>query len=321
MVTRLRRWCLQLLRRTVGTAQLLEHQQIADARNERRHQHQKRALIALGNAVTYAAAAGAQLAGSTAYRRCSQIIRRLEPRDVEGGQYVRLGRKNDGGYVMLNGFSSGSVDAALSFGIGNDASWDRAIGDRGIPVLMFDHTIERAPIAHPNCRHIRTGVTGHKAVARRRTLPELIAEGGRAESRRLLLKMDVEGAEWDVFDQAPAAVLDQFSQMVIEFHHLTLAVHDERPLARVLRVLDKLNQTHQCVHVHANTNVSRMPVWIGRLVLPDALEVTYVRRTEFAGRLRPCTRQFPTPIDQPSVAGDPELYLGTFSIGETSDSG
>jgi hypothetical protein len=305
---------LNLLRRALGTAQVLEAQRLLEERNERRHHRQTQMLLALGNAVTCSTAAREQLEALPAYQRSAQIIGLLTPMDVEGGQFARVGKPNDGGYLMLDGFGSDSVDAAFSFGVGHDASWETAIADRGIDVYMFDHTIDRSPVSHAKCHHIRSGVTGTRQDAGRRALVELVAECGHAASRRLIMKMDVEGAEWDVFDHASSAVIDQFSQLVIEFHRLTAATHDERPLARMVRVLEKLNHTHQCVHVHANTNVPRPPVWMGSLVLPDALEATYVRRADFAGRLRMSTRQFPTALDQPSTASGPALYLGSFRI-------
>jgi hypothetical protein len=304
---------VRLLRRAQGTAQLFEQQRLLDARQERRHFRQTQMLLALGNAVTYSTMSREQLRALPIYQRCAQIVRLLSPMDVEGAGFTRLGRRNDGGYVMLDTISADTVDAAYSFGVGHDASWEAAVAALGIDVHMFDHTIDRSPLSNPKCHHVATGVTGHNADPARRALGELIAGRGHAGARRLIMKMDVEGAEWDVFDQAPAEVIEQFSQLVIEFHRLTAAAHDERPLARMLRVLGKLHQTHQCVHVHANTNVPRAPVWIGSMVLPDALEATYVRRADVAGRLTRTSRQFPAALDQPSNAASPGLHLGTFT--------
>jgi hypothetical protein len=309
----LRSWILGRIRRALGTAQVLEQQQLFDARQEQRHFRQTQMMLALGNAITYSTLSADRLRALPVYQRCAQIIGPLSPMDVDGGVLVRIGRHHDGGYVMLEGFSRDTVDAAYSFGVGRDASWDTAIADRGIEVFLFDHTIDRLPVSHAKCHHVRTGVTGFKQDERRRTLSALIADRGHAGSRRLIMKMDVEGAEWDVFDEASPDAIAQFSQLVIEFHRLTAAAHEERRLARILRVLGKLNQTHQCVHVHANTNVPRPPIWIGPLVLPDALEATFIRRDEVPGRLRPTRRQFPDAIDEPSNPSSPGLHLGRFT--------
>jgi hypothetical protein len=77
----------------------------------------------------------------------------------------------------------------------------------------------------------------------------------------------------------------------------------------VVEVLKKINQTHQSVHIHANS--VNAPTWVGGLVLPSLLEVTYVRRADFKDRLVANTRQFPTELDQPTFDW-PDLYLAGF---------
>ncbi|EHR70151.1 hypothetical protein BurJ1DRAFT_1279 [Burkholderiales bacterium JOSHI_001] len=243
------------------------------------------------------------------YRQCAEIVALLSPMDVEGARYVRVGRQNDGGYVMVDNFSGDTVDAAYSFGINDDVSWDTAVAQRGIDVFMFDHTIDALPAAHPRFHFRRLGVTGAVQGPDLRTLTEHIRENGHAQSRRLILKMDVEACEWDVFQQTPSEVIEQFSQIVMEVHELCPtrgpAHHDA-----VVQSLRKLNLTHQCVHVHANINCT--PLWIGDKVLPDLMEVTCVRRSDVQGRLVENRRTFPTALDQPTYAGLPDLNLGYF---------
>jgi hypothetical protein len=308
----LRKGVLSWLRRLVGTARLLEDARVSEERAARRFEQQRALLIAIGNGIASNSSGAGEITASAAYQRCALIVRELAPADIEGGQFVRIGRDYDGGYIMLDGFGSQTTDAAFAFGVGRDASWEAQVADRGIDVYMFDHTVEQPPMRHQRCHFVPLGVTGTKRSERLRTLERLVSDHGMSESKRLMLKMDIEGAEWDVLEQASSSTLDQFTQIVIEFHRLVRAVYRERELERVIRVLRKLNITHQCVHVHGNTNVPRPPVWLGNLVLPDALEVTYVCRRDFTGRMRPNTRYFPTALDQPSHPGRPDLHLGTF---------
>ncbi|MEO8682296.1 MAG: FkbM family methyltransferase [Vicinamibacterales bacterium] len=301
---------LTLFRRLLGTDQIREQQQLFDWRNAQRHERQMEILLQLGNSLAYSRADPATLEASALYRRCAEIISLLAPMDVDGAAFVRVGQDHDGGYVMLDVLGPDTVDAAYGFGISHDTAWDEAIAGRGIDVYMFDHTIASLPTGLPRCRAFAIGVTGHVKGPSLRTLRQLLDEHGHAASRRLIMKMDVEGCEWDVFDEAASDVIDQFSQIVVEYHRLTAAVHDPAMMASVRRVLAKLNRTHQCIHVHANG--ARLPLWIGPLVLPDILEVTYVRRTDWEGRLSVSRRQFPTEIDEPSSEGWPDIYLGTF---------
>jgi hypothetical protein len=80
--------------------------------------------------------------------RFLKLARMFFPRTAVGRRKIRIGRETDGGYVMLDDFDD--IASAFSFGIADDASWDLDIAERGIRTYQFDHTINRAPSAHPN---------------------------------------------------------------------------------------------------------------------------------------------------------------------------
>jgi hypothetical protein len=295
---------LFFFRRLLGTAQIQQQEQWS-------HQYQQKALLTFWNALKYSLTDPEKVEITVANKRCAEIVSLLSPMDVKGGKYVRVGRDYDGGYIMLDGFQK-NTDAAYSFGIGNDVSWDEAIANRGIDVFMFDHNIDLMPKHHPKFHYFKTGVTGYRKGASLKTLGNLIIENGHSMCKNLIMKMDIEGCEWDIFEEVKSDVIDQFSQIIVEFHELTFTIYNQKYLP-IVNVLKKINQTHQSIHVHAN-NIN-LPLWIGKLVLPTELEVTYIRRTEVKDRLVANTRQFPTEIDQPTVPSCPDIYLGSFSNG------
>lgn len=268
---------------------------------------QRELLLSLGNAMKWTTMEPDEVKSTMPYRRCSELIALLTPMEIR--HLIRVGRDFDGGYVMVDDLTR--IDAAYSFGINDDVSWDEAIAGRGIEVYLYDHTIEKLPKENPRFHFFNKGLTGHKKGEQLGTLEEFIAANHHQESRNLLLKMDIEGCEWDVFHQTSSATISQFSQIVLEFHRLTPftaeASHEQK-----IKVLTKLAETHQCVHVHANG--ASVPVWIGGLVLPSLLEVTYVRRADYTDRLAPVRRRFPTTLDQPTYDKWPDIYLGSFSV-------
>lgn len=261
--------------------------------------------------IEYSMLDAAKVRSSDAYVRCVEIVSLLSPMDVSEGTYARIGCDFDGGYVMLDDFSNRKAEAAYSLGIDQDVSWDEAIAKRGIDVYMYDHTIERLPKGHPKFHYCKTGVTGYNKGRNLETLASIISNNNHAGYDNMILKMDIEGCEWDVFDETSSETIGRFSQIVVEFHGLSPDMSDT-DFSRVKNVLCKINQTHQSIHVHANTGVS--PTWIGGIVLPNMLEVTYVRRRDFGHRLVANQRQFPTEIDQPTFKGRPDLHLGRFAI-------
>lgn len=273
--------------------------------------------LLLGNAMAYGRLDPARLRSLPEYRRVADVSRALRTYRVEGVELVRLGGDADGAYLMLDSLRPPAVTAGYSFGVGNEVSWDVAVGERGIDLVLHDHTVNGPPQPVPRGRFVKQGVCGATRVPDCRTVAEVIAENGHLGRTDLVLKMDVENAEWAVLDEISADTLGQFAQIAIEFHRLLrVALPDGH--AEVMRGLEKLAITHVPIHVHGN-NV-HLPLWIGDLILPDVIEVTYVRRADYEGRLVPRDEAFPTDLDRPNVATRPDVFLGwTFTGGEEAD--
>ena len=71
-----------------------------------------------------------------------------------------------------------------------------------------------------------------------KTLGELIIDNDHARCQNLIMKMNIEGCEWDVFDKAAPDEISQFSQIVIELHGLSQAVFTQKYLS-IVNVLQK----------------------------------------------------------------------------------
>lgn len=319
MITKLAKKIARSIRRFIGVERVLEQQDQLKGellQLKRELMQLKGDLVDQGHRLDRAASYlefsvidDKRMRESSKFQNLHEIILLLSPMDIIGAKYRRVGRDCDGGYIMLDD-SLSNIDAAYSFGIADDVSWDEEIAELGIHVYMYDHTIKNLPKQHSRFHFLNEGVTGNPGEEGLETLSNLIARNGHQELNNLLLKMDIEGCEWSVFDETPSGVIGQFSQIVIELHGLDPSVA-RADLSKVLSVLQKINKTHQSIHVHANgfCKVS----WLGDLALPHLLEVTYVRRADYADRFVKNTRTFPTRIDQPTYPWLPDVSLGTFS--------
>lgn len=216
--------------------------------------------------------------------------------------FKRIGKNNDGGYILLNDFSGAMI--AYSFGISDDVSWDEQMAEMGYDVYMYDHTIEKLPMNHSKFHYFKTGLSAEQLESKfnLETLPKLLENNGHTMKNGMILKVDIEGAEWDVFGKLEKEVLEQFDQIVIEFHNLTQSNHE----IKFKKALDNLNQTHCLIHIHANNYGSYLI--LGGKVLPDILEATYVRKGKYQCELS--DNFYPKQIDQPNNASSPELILG-----------
>jgi hypothetical protein len=237
-------------------------------------------------------------------REVVETLRLLEPKSVVGVSKVRVGSAGDGGYVQLDDLVG--VTRAFSFGISDNCDWDFALAQAGIPVEQFDHTIEAPPIAHPLLHFHRTMISA-EATSESAALPDLVARHAVSDDPHLILKIDIEGCEWDVFDRAGEETLAKLSQIVCEFHDLS-DLGAPALCARAKRVFAKLDRLFAPIHVHGN-NVAGL-CNVANLAVPDVLEVTFANRRRY--RFAESSEIFPTPLDAPSNPGVADIWLGPF---------
>lgn len=198
---------------------------------------------------------------------------------VEGFSFTRVGNKHDGGYVLLDSFRSGGENlVAYSFGISNDVSWDKHMACLGYDVFMYDHTIQSLPEKNNKFHFFKQGITDGSSNKNLKTLEQLIKINQHESLSGMILKMDVEGAEYGFLENVESSTLEQFDQIILELHGLT----DIDITEKIVFALKKINKTHQLVHIHAN-NYARIR-YVKRNIVPDTLEVLYVLKDKYQFR-------------------------------------
>lgn len=248
----------------------------------------------------------------------NDLIDQLWPIECPG--LVRVGRAQDGGYV-LPAAALAESDALLSFGLGDDWSFEADCVARrpGLRVDVYDPTVGplrffrrslkawfspryqrdlyasyRRLFDGRRGRHWREWVgsrpddTGVLAAAAR-----LLPEGG------LLVKMDIEGAEYGVLSEL-VALSPRITALAIEFHDT------DRRAAEIAGFARTLGATHPIVHLHGN---NAAPLCAdGRT--PTVLELTFARRGLLPPDLRPFAGSLPRPdLDRPNLPDRPDCLL------------
>ena len=237
---------------------------------------------------------------------------RLKIKKVVGKNFVRLGKPNDGGYVMVDNFNvSGGVCIAYSFGISNDVSWDWDMASRGYDIFMYDPTIDALPKNHERFHFFKQGILGIEIKEQSINTPEnFIRLNGHANESNMILKMDVEGAEWSFLSTVTSETLNQFDQMVFEFHGM-IKPKDQSVMNATLACLTKINRTHSLVHLHAN-NFGATLILDEKILMPDTLELTYVKTSNY--ELVDDENIFlPLPVDQKNNPNAQEIPLGRWN--------
>jgi hypothetical protein len=198
----------------------------------------KTSQVILVAAVLLSVAAVAGWQNSTQARRERAIrealFKEIQPVALKNCTFKRYGSKNDGGYLMCSNLTQ-NVESC-------DVSRELAVR-----VHQYDCFTEHRPTCpgvkfffHDECVGPRKETSAGQPFD---TIPHQIEKNGDA-GKEILLKIDVEGAEWDSLMATPAAVLDRIVQMPMELH----GANEQR----FLDTIRKLKQTFYVVNLHYN---------------------------------------------------------------------
>lgn len=228
------------------------------------------------------------------------LFEMLQPVTVANCRLERFGESHDGGYLMCGNLLD-EVAAGYSYGISGYDGWGCEVATRfAVPVHQYDcfnHT--RPACATGDTRFHEECVGDHSFEADGRpfdTISNQIAKNGHG-SRRVVLKMDVEGAEWDALYFAPDEVLERLDQLVVEFHLDQRA--DRLEIEKYVQVARRLAQFFHVAHIHYNNASCReglepFPAW--------AFEVLFVSKRLAVVDARGAP-QLPHPLDAPNMEG------------------
>ena len=118
-----------------------------------------------------------------------------------------------------------------------------------VPVHQYDCFNLQAPVCAGGATEFHGECIGREAATidgrPYDTLEHQLARNGHGAAR-IVMKIDVEGAEWDVFATAPDDVLERIDQLVVEFHKT-----DER---RFLTVVQRLARYFHVANLHMNNH-------------------------------------------------------------------
>lgn len=180
----------------------------------------------------------------------------------------RFGSKNDGGYLLFDDIDPHTE--LLSFGIGDNLDFEQALAPRVNRILAFDGSIDELPKNVPGLE-FRNKFVGNQTSSNTVSINEILSE---VTSERLILKIDIEGAEWKVFGKLDDAQYARFDQIVGEFHGLA-SIKNNDELNEKIQVLETLHSRFTLVNSHPN-NWSPYRV-INGVPMPDVVELTFIK--------------------------------------------
>lgn len=245
----------------------------------------------------YVAPLAPEPAADAAARIRRDLFAELQPVKLATCELARFGEPNDGGYLLCANLLDGA-SGAYSYGISGYDQWGCDVSRKlRVPVHQYDcFDLDRPSCPDGQTQFHEECIAAKPFVddARRKfdTLENQLAANGHA-SGRVVVKMDVEGAEWDALLTTSESVLQRIDQLVLELH----GTSDERYVAAVRR----LKRFFHVAHLHFN-NYS---CWEGLEPFPAwAYEVLLVNKRLTAAEQSAAA--LPHPLDAPNNLKAPD---------------
>jgi hypothetical protein len=243
------------------------------------------------------AAAGTACAGAglpptrQAVEARRDLFRELQPVTLANCTMKRYGALHDGGYLMCENLL-GDARSAYSYGIDGRDEWGCDVAQQ---LRTTVHEYDCFNLTRPACSggslmfHEECVGDATETIAGRAydTLARQIERNGDA-GRRLIVKIDVEGAEWPSLRAAPEEILDRIDQLAIEFHRT-----DDPAFVETVK---RLKRFFYVAHFHANNYACDKEL---APFTSSANEVLFVSR-RIATLASEAVPPLPNPLDSPN---------------------
>lgn len=175
------------------------------------------------------------------------LFNELQPVPLANCAFQRFGEDHDGGYLLCGNLLQ-AVKAGYSYGISGYDGWGCDVATRQqVPVHQYDCFNTKVPVCktgrtifHPEC----VGSVARTEDGRPfDTVVGQLQKNGDA-ANHIVMKMDVEGAEWESLPALTDDALNRIDQLVMELH----GVKEQK----YVDVVKRLKQFFYVAHLHIN---------------------------------------------------------------------
>lgn len=199
-----------------------------------------------------------------------KLLNLLKPKNINEKK-IRLGLDHDGGYVLPEIIAKESENL-VSYGVGKDIGLEIDYFNRyNKNVYLFDHTdnfFEKLLIDNKNFFYYKEGLGNNNYC--KDFLTHRIEKNIPTNS---FLKIDVEGAEYDYFDEVN--IID-FSENCIGFCLEIHSLENTEIQKRAENILEKIQTKYDLCHIHGNNFANCF--YYGPFILIQSIELTFINK-------------------------------------------
>lgn len=193
----------------------------------------------------------------------------------------RYGGNYDGGYILSESLTNDS-NLVYSYGVGPSDAWitfDKHMSDLGKKIFLYDASIKEL-------WDKRESFIFKSEYVNSKNILEHIKQNNHQNEYNMILKMDIEGCEFDTLINCDESLFSHFNQLSIEVHDVLNSNAESARLTNTgsygsrinnkILLFEKLNKYYNLVHIHGNNNSPSKAHGIC-----DVLELSYIRKDRF----------------------------------------
>ena len=215
---------------------------------------------------------GVYLVRKTTKKDVLNLINKLKPINTNLS-LLRLGCKNDGGYLIPNDLSG--INYCFSPGVDTQAEFELDCANLGMKVFLADASVESPPLEHNNFIFTKKYI-GASNSDNFITIDHWVNNSiSKLLSDDILIQMDIEGYEYEVILNMSEALINRTRIFIVEFHNLQ-HIWNKQFFQIINSAINKILQNHLCVHIHPNNCCGLTK--IQGIDFPKVLEVTFIRK-------------------------------------------
>lgn len=241
---------------------------------------------------------GILLRRSTKGQDLAQLVQKILPISTEH-KLIRVGGSNDGSYLIPDDLSA--IQYCFSVGVGDNTNFESQLfTDFGIKSHLLDFSV--LPPDKPFVQSFtKLWLSSSSEKENSTTLADWVNKHKKINSESIL-KIDIEGAEYESLLVTPAEILSEFAIIVIEFHY-TETWSEPSYFKFIEHIFGVLLEYFYVVHLHPNNCCGLAN--IDGVHIPRVFELTLHRKDKvFSFKPYDSIRHS---LDTPTLSMEPEL--------------
>ncbi len=239
----------------------------------------------------------------TESNKIKNFLKKFRPYDL-GYNLIRVGGKNDGGYIVPDILDN--ITTCISPGVGHTNSFEKELQSKGINSFLIDHTIEQNSPLVKDFDFTKKKLNNFDD--EKNITLDKICLSKLNNNDRPILQMDIEGDEYLNIFITSDLVLNKFEIMVIEFHYLDRVVNKEICILYD-KVLSKILKNFDVCHIHPNNGPRTFRI-TKNLTIPQILEVTFLNKR--LTKYKKPIISLPNELDCKCDEKKPDIFLDNF---------